>query len=307
MSKTILIATEKPFAKKAIKKMQKIIRNADGFDYQLLERYNGTQLQEAILDADALIVRSDKVPDSIIHLAKRLKIIVRAGAGYDNIDTEAASYKDIIVMNTPGQNSNGVAELAFGLMLGLIRRKYLGGPGTELRGKSIGLHGFGHIGKCMAEIAKGFQMKIYAYDPYVDKEVMKQYGVKACKSASELYEKVNFISLNIPVNEKTERSINYKLLKKMRKNAMLVNTARKDLIDEKDLMRIMNERPEFMYASDIAPTWKVEMEEKFPMRTLFTTKKMGAQTVEANTNSGVAAVNQIIDYFEKGDTTFQVN
>ncbi len=307
MSKTILVATEKPFAKKALKRMRKIIHNAEGFDLRLLERYNGTELHEAMTDADALIVRSDKVIDTVIKSAKKLKIVVRAGAGYDNIDVEAASAQKVTVMNTPGQNSNGVAELAFGLMLGLIRRKYLGGPGTELKGKSIGLHGFGHIGKCMAQIAKGFNMKVFAFDPYVDKKEMKELDVKPCKYAEELYKKVNFISLNIPVNEKTERSINYKLLKKARKRVVLVNTARKDLIDEKGLMRIMNERPEFMYASDIAPTWKIEMEEKFPMRTLFTTKKMGAQTVEANTNAGVAAVNQVIDFFEKGDVTFKVN
>ncbi len=308
MKKTILIATEKPFARKAIKKVQKIIRHVDDFDLKLLERYNNVdEFKEAISNVSALVVRSDKVSQDIIGSAKKLKVVVRAGAGYDNIDVDAATKRKIIVMNTPGQNSNGVAELAFGLMLGLIRRKYLGGPGTELKGKSIGLHGFGHIGKCMAQIAKGFDMKVFAYDPYVDSKVMKEHAVKACKSAEDLYKKVNFVSLNIPVNEKTERSINYRLLSKMKKRAVLINTARKDLIDEKGLMRIMSERSELMYASDIAPKWKVEMEEKFPMRTLFTTKKMGAQTVEANLNSLVASVTQIIDFFEKGDTTYQVN
>ncbi len=307
MNRTILIATEKPFAGKAIKRVQKIVRNANGFDLKLLERYNGNELKDSIKEVEALVVRSDKVPGEVIKSAKKLRIVVRAGAGYDNIDIESASRNKVVVMNTPGQNSNGVAELAFGLMLGLIRRKYLGGPGSELKGKSIGLHGFGHIGKCMAQIAKGFNMKVYAYDPYVSGNVMKGFEVKECKSAEELYKKVNFVSLNIPVNEETERSINYKLLSKMKKRAVLVNTARKDLIDEKGLMRVMKEREEFMYASDIAPKWKVELEEKFPMRTLFTSKKMGAQTVEANMNSVVAAVNQIINFFEKGDTTFQVN
>ncbi len=308
MSKTILIATEKPFAEEAIEKVHQIVHNAGGFELKLLERYNnGNDLEEAVREVEALIVRSDKVSKEVIKSAKKLQVVVRAGAGYDNVDVDAASKQKVVVMNTPGQNSNGVAELAFGLMLGLIRRKYLGGPGTELKGKSIGLHGFGHIGKCMAQIAKGFGMKIFAYDPYVNNELMNELGVEACTSADELYEIVNFVSLNIPVNEETEGSINYKLLSKLRKNGVLVNTARKDLIDEQALMQIMAERDDLMYASDIAPNWKVEMEEKFPMRTLFTSKKMGAQTVEANMNSAIAAVTQIIDFFERGDTTFQVN
>jgi D-3-phosphoglycerate dehydrogenase len=308
MSKTILIATEKPFAPEAIEEMKKVINEAGDFKINLLEHYdNSVDLNRAIANVDALIVRSDKILEGTIEAAKNLQIIVRAGAGYDNIDLDAATKRDIVVMNTPGQNSNGVAELAFGLMLGLIRHKYLGGPGTELKGKSIGMHGFGNIGKCMSKIAKGFDMLVYAYDPYVDNKEMQEYGVEKCENAEELYEKANFISLNIPVNEQTKKSINYKLLSKTGKEVVLVNTARMELIDEDGLMKIMHERPGFMYTSDIAPKWKVEMEEEFPMRTLFTTKKMGAQTVEANLNSGIAAVTQIVNYFSKGDTTFQVN
>ena len=308
MAKTILIATEKPFAEGAIRSIKGIIQKTDGFDLKLLENYTDpSELLEAVTDVHALIVRSDKVNDFIIGAANELKIIVRAGAGVDNVDLETASKRNIVVMNTPGQNANAVAELAFGLMLGLIRNKYNGTPGTELKGKSIGMHGYGNIGKCMSFIAKGFNMELFAFDPYIDQELITAYEVQPCQSVEELYEICNFISINIPVNEETEKLINYDLLSKTGSGSMLVNTARKEVVDEEGLLQIMEERPGFMYASDIAPSCKDLMIEEYPMRTLFTTKKMGAQTAEANLNAGVASINQIINYFTEGDTTFQVN
>ena len=308
MSKTILIATEKPFADAAVERMRNEVESANGFELVFLEHYaNPQELRDACAEVDAVIVRSDDLPAETIEFAKNLKVIVRAGAGYDNVDVNVATEKDIVVMNTPGQNSNAVGELAFGLMLGLIRRKYLGGAGSELLGKKIGMHGFGYIGKCMARIAKGFSMKAFAYDPYVDQNSFESHGVHSCDTAEELYSVADFVSLNIPLNEDTVGSINYDLLTTTKHNAMLVNTARKELIDEEALIRILDERPDYMYASDIAPTLKVKMEEKFPMRTLFTASKMGAQTIEANMNAGVAAVRQIIGYFTDGDTTFKVN
>ncbi|MEP5613921.1 MAG: NAD(P)-dependent oxidoreductase [Cyclobacteriaceae bacterium] len=308
MSKTLLVATEKPFAEAALLRMRQEVEEAEGFTLKLLEHYVSLEeLEEAIVDVDAVVVRSDMMSARTIEMSKKLKVIVRAGAGYDNVDIAAATAKDIVVMNTPGQNSNAVAELGFGLMLGLIRRKYLGGAGSELMGKTIGMHGFGYIGKCMARIAKGFSMETLAYDPFVDQQSILALGVTPCESVEELYRKSDFISLNIPMKNGSAKSINYELLSETKPSAVLVNTARKELIEEEGLMKILTERTEYMYASDIAPTLKVVMEEKFPMRTLFTSNKMGAQTVEANLNAGVAAIRQIIHYFTNGDTTFKVN
>ncbi len=308
MNKKILIATEKPFAKEAIERIQKLIQESAGFELQLLENYKEqAELEEAITNVHGMVVRSDKVNDAVIKVSKELKIIVRAGSGYDNVDLDSASKSDIVVMNTPGQNANGVAELTFGLMLGLIRNKYNGTAGTELIGKRIGMHGFGNIGKCMSTIAVGFNMEIFAYDPFVDQEVMSSHRVQPCSSLEELYATCDFISINIPANDDTKRSIDYDLLSKSKPDALLVNTARKELIVEEDLVRIMKERNGFKYASDVAPSCREELEEKYPMRTLFTTKKMGAQTKEANINAGVAAVKQIVNYFENGDTIFKVN
>lgn len=306
--KEILIATEKPFAEEAMFHIKGVIQDASGYNLALLERYQEkADLVKAVENADALIVRSDEVDKEVIGAGKKLKVIVRAGAGVDNIDLTTASGKGIVVMNTPGQNANAVAELAIGLMLGLIRNKYNGTPGTELRWKKIGMHGFGNIGKRMADIAKGFDMKVYAFDPFIDSEHIRSKAVNPCESVEDLYEMVDFISINIPATSETVGSINYDLLSKTRKNAFLVNTARKELVEEEGLMKILEERSEFMYAADVAPEKRKEMEEKFPSQTLFTTNKMGAQTAEANINAGVAAVRQIISYFDEGDTLYQVN
>ncbi|HKL37490.1 MAG TPA: NAD(P)-dependent oxidoreductase, partial [Bacteroidales bacterium] len=234
-------------------------------------------------------------------------IIVRGGAGYDNVDLESASAKGIVVMNTPGQNSNAVAELALGMMVYFARNQYNGKAGTELRGKSLGIHAFGNVGRLVAEIARGFNMDIYAYDPFESDEKIREFGVTPVGSAEELYEKCQYVSLHIPANSKTKGSIGFDLLKKMPANATLVNTARKEVIDEDGLLKIMDQRDDFNYISDIAPDCKDEFEKKYEGRFFFTPKKMGAQTSEANINAGLAAANQIRDYFENGDKTFQVN
>jgi len=308
MNKKILIATEKPFAEDAIVAIKNVIEEAEGFELQLLEKYTDeSELSEAISNAHGLVVRSDQVTDALMQAANELKIIVRAGSGYDNIDVESATKRDIVVMNTPGQNANAVAELTFGLMLSLIRNKYNGSAGTELRGKNIGMHGFGNIGKCMATIARGFNMDIFAFDPFIDQEVMKQHGVRPADSLGDLYQMCEFISINIPANEATLQSINYELLSQTMSNALLINTARKELINEPDLLRLIEERPEFLYASDVAPDCRAELEKNHPLRTKFTVKKMGAQTKEANINAGVAAVNQVIGFLERGDEGYRVN
>ncbi len=308
MDKTILIATEKPFAAEAIDHIKSIINNDSGFELELLENYKDkSDLVNAVSNADALVVRSDMVTKEVIGATQNLKVIVRAGSGYDNIDLEAASAKDIVVMNTPGQNANAVAELAFGMMITMVRGKYNGLPGTELKGKTIGMHGYGNIGKCMAVIAKGFGMQTKAYDPYVEPVLLENDRVTPVDSLEHLYAGSDFISLNIPANAETNASVNNNLLLMMKDNAVLLNTARKEIIDEDALMNIFEEKPGFRYCSDISPAIKDQLEEKYPDRVFFTAKKMGAQTAEANVNAGVAAVNQIIRFFDSGDTTFQVN
>ncbi|MFN3411908.1 MAG: NAD(P)-dependent oxidoreductase [Exilispira sp.] len=307
MSKKILIATEKPFAKSAVEAIKKVFDEAK-FETILLESYtDNSQLKNAIKDVDGIIVRSDKLNSDILNLANNLKIIVRAGAGYDNIDLDAASNKKIIVMNTPGQNSNAVAELAFGLMLYIARRGYTGKDGTELRGKTIGIHAYGYVGKYVAKIAKGFDMKIIAFDPYVKKEIMTADGVESVDSVEDLYKNADYISIHLPLLPQTEKSVNYKILSLLKNAATVVNTARSEVIDEDDLMKIMEERSDLYYCADVAPKNRKEFEEKFGLRVFFTAKKMGAQTVEANNNAGIAAARQIVNYFTKNDTTFQVN
>ena len=305
--KKILVATEKPFHPDAVEGIKQIAAKA-GYEVSLLEKYKEkSELLEAVKDANALIIRSDKATSEVIEAGKNLEIIVRGGAGYDNVDLEAASAKGIVVMNTPGQNSNAVAELALGMMVYFARNQFNGKAGTELRGKTLGIHAFGNVGRLVAEIARGFNMDIYAYDPFEKDEKIRELGVTPVSSVEELYEKCQYVSLHIPANKETKGSIGYELLKKMPANATLVNTARKEVIDEEGLLKIMQERDDFNYLSDIAPDSKDEFEKKYEGRFFFTPKKMGAQTSEANINAGLAAANQIRDYFENGDKTFQVN
>jgi D-3-phosphoglycerate dehydrogenase / 2-oxoglutarate reductase len=305
--KKVLIATDKPFAKEAVDSIRRVTEKA-GYQLVLLEKYTEkSQLLEAVANVDAMIIRSDIADKDVIEAGKNLKVIVRAGAGYDNIDLAAASAKKVVAMNTPGQNSNAVAELAFGMMVYMARGCFDGKSGTELRGKKLGIHAYGNVGRYVAEIAKGFGMEIYAFDPFVSKEQIEKDGVKAVATAEELYKLCNYISLHIPANEQTKKSIDYKLLSLMPNFAVLVNTARKEVINEDDLIKIMEEKPKFYYLSDIEPGNMNLFLEKFKNRVYFTPKKMGAQTEEANINAGIAAINQIVAYFEKGDSTFQVN
>jgi D-3-phosphoglycerate dehydrogenase len=285
MSKKVLVATEKPFSKDAVKAIEAECLKA-GYEMVLLEKYtDNAQYLDAVKDVDALIVRSDLVTPEVIEHARNLKIVVRAGAGFDNVDLPASTARGIVVMNTPGQNSNAVAELAFGMMLYMARKKMTPKAGTELRGKKMGIHAYGNIGRLMAEIGKGFGMEIYAFDPFICNCKMEEDGVIAMDSAAKMYAECQYISLHLPSNDKTKGMINY----------------------EADLLKVMAERPDFKYLSDITPACQAELEEKFADRVFFTPKKMGAQTEEANFNAGVAAIKQIIGYFEKGDKTFQVN
>src|SRR5664279_4578001 len=273
----ILIATEKPFVPLAIRQIREVTEAA-GFSLVLLENYKDkSELLDAVSDADAMIVRSDKVTNEVLDSARQLKVVVRAGSGYDNIDIASCTAHNVVAMNTPGQNSNGVAELVFELMLYQIRNGFSGKSGTELRGKTIGLHAFGNVGKYVADIARGFGMDIYAYDPFVSERVMKNNGAKQCINVQELYEKCQYISIHMPSNNITNKSIGYELMKRMPHNAVLVNTARKELIDEDDLLRIFEERPDFSYLADIEPDCKAVLEKNYKDRFIFTSRKMGAQ------------------------------
>jgi D-3-phosphoglycerate dehydrogenase len=243
----------------------------------------------------------------VINAGSKLKIVVRAGAGYDNLDLAACTAHNIVAMNTPGQNSNAVAELAFELMLYNARMGFSGKTGTELRGKTLGLHGFGNVGRFMAGIARGFGMKDYAYDPYIGDAAIKAATVRVCRSPEELYATCQYVSLHVPANEKTKKSIGYDLLKLMPANAVIVNTARKEIIDEEGLLRVFEERTDIRYLSDVEPDCKTIFEEKFKDRFIFTVKKMGAQTKEANMNAAIAAAHQIVDYFKNGNEKFRVN
>ena len=306
--KTILMATEKPFASGAVERIKETIKKHSDYELQLLEKYpDQSVLLNSVEHVDALVVRSDKVDQQLLDRGNSLKIIVRAGTGVDNIDLDAARRKGIVVMNTPGQNSNAVAELALGLILGLIRNKYNGKAGTELRGKCIGMHGFGHVARRMSQMAKGFNMDVWAFDPFLDHKQVALQGVHPCNTLEEMYEHCDFISINLPLNEDTHKTINYELLSKTRDHVLVVNTARKELIDEPDLLRVMKEKSGLRYTSDVAPDCKEEISSSYPDRVLFTSRKMGAQTVEANENAAVAAVQQVIRFFEEGDTHFQVN
>ncbi|MFT3739553.1 MAG: 3-phosphoglycerate dehydrogenase [Breznakibacter sp.] len=305
--KKILVATDKPFAKAAIGQIREIVESA-GHQLVLLEKYTTVeQLLDAVKDANAMIVRSDLVTQQVIEASKELKIVVRAGAGYDNLDLAACSAHGIVAMNTPGQNANAVAELVFGMMVMIARNFYNGTSGTELRGKKLGIHAYGNVGYYVAKVAKGFGMEVYAFDPFVSNEKMISDGIIPIATVEELYSKCQYVSLHIPATEKTKKSINYQLLSTMPKGAVLVNTARKEVINEEELVKIMEERNDFKYLSDIEPGNKDVFAEKFAGRYFFTPKKMGAQTEEANINAGVAAASQIVSYFEKGDETFRLN
>lgn len=303
----VLVATQKPFAPAAVQGIREIVKDA-GYELVLLEKYTDkSQLLSAIADVDAVIIRSDKITGDVLNAAKNLKIVVRAGAGYDNVDLAAATAKNVVVMNTPGQNANAVAELVMGMMVYHARNFFNGKPGKELKGKKIGLDAYGHVGKNVARVAQGFDMQVYAYDPFIDNEEIKKQGVIPVDSVEALFEQCDYVSLHIPANEQTTRSINYDLMSKMPENGVLVNAARGEVIDEEGLLRMFEERPGFAYLADIQPDCKDEIAEKYPDRYFFTPKKMGAQTEEANINAGLAAANQIRDYLENGVTTFQVN
>ena len=303
----VLVATEKPFSKVAVDGIQKIVEGA-GYTFAKLEKYaSPAELLAAVADVDALIVRSDKVTKEVVDAAKNLKIVVRAGAGYDNLDLAACSERGIVAMNTPGQNSNAVAELALCMMVYISRNQFTPGTGSELKGKTLGIQAYGNVGRLVAALAKGFGMKIMAFDPFVPAEKMVAEGVEVAKDLNELYSKSNFVSLHIPATEQTKGSIGAALLKEMPKGGCLVNTARKEVINEAELMQVLGEREDLKYITDVAPANYAELKEKFGNRVFATPKKMGAETAEANINAGLAAANQIVDFFTTGNKRFQVN
>ena len=302
----ILVATEKPFAAEAVEGIKKEVEGA-GHKLVLLEKYTDVaDLKAAVADADAMIVRSDKVTPEVLDAAKQLKIVVRAGAGYDSIDTAYAKQKGVVVENTPGQNSNAVAELVFGLLVFTVRNFYNGKAGTELKGKRLGILAFGNVGRNVARIAKGFGMQIYAYDAFCPKEAIEKEGVVAVDSQDELFKTCDIVSLHIPATAETKQSINARTVGQMKKGAILINTARKEVINEPELLQLMSERTDIKYITDIMPDAHDSFS-AFEGRYFSTPKKMGAQTAEANTNAGIAAAKQICAYFATGDTKFQVN
>lgn len=303
----VLVATDKPFAKVAVDGIRQVVEVA-GHELALLEKYTEKQqLLDAVADANAIIIRSDIIDAEVIVAAKSLKIVVRAGAGYDNVDLEAATAAGVCVMNTPGQNSNAVAELALGMMVYAVRSFFNGASGSELLGKKIGIHAYGNVGRNVARIAKGFGMEVYAYDAFVPADAIQKEGIIPVKSAEELYTTCQVISLHIPATAETKNSINFDLLNKMPKGALLVNTARKEVINEADLVKVFEARPDFKYVSDVEPGNKEELSAKFADRYYATPKKMGAQTSEANINAGLAAAEQIAGFFATGDEKFRVN
>ena len=302
----ILIATEKPFAKVAVDGIKEVAAEA-GIEVAMLEKYTEkSQLLAAVADVDALIIRSDKVDNEVFDAAKNLKIVVRAGAGYDNVDLAAATAHGVVVMNTPGQNSNAVAELVFGLLVYAVRNFYNGKAGTELKGKKLGILAYGNVGRRVAHIAKGFDMDVYAYDAYCPASAIEADGVKAMASQDELFETCEVVSLHIPATAETRQSINYALVNKMPKGGVLVNTARKEVINEPELLKLLTERTDLKYVTDIMPEADADFR-AFEGRYFSTPKKMGAQTAEANINAGVAAAHQIASFFKDGCTKFQVN
>ncbi len=303
----VLVATDKPFAKAAVDGIRNIVEGA-GNQLALLEKYTDVNdFYKAVADVDALIVRSDKVTKEVVAAAKNLKIVVRAGAGFDNLDLAACTERGIVAMNTPGQNSNAVAELALGMMVYMARNTFQSGTGSELKGKKLGIHAYGNVGRLVAMIGKGFGMEVYAFDPFVTKEAIEKDGVKVCATIEDLYSTCHYVSLHIPANDKTKKSIGHALLSKMPKGGCLVNTARKEVIHEEELVKVLEERTDLKYVTDIAADNQAVLNEKFGTRVFATPKKMGAETAEANINAGLAAANQIVKFFQTGDKTFQVN
>ena len=302
----VLVATEKPFAAAAVEGIKAEIEGA-GHQLALLEKYTEkSQLLDAVADADALIIRSDKVDAEVLDAAKQLKIVVRAGAGYDNIDLAAATAHNVVAENTPGQNANAVAELVFGLLVFAVRNFYNGKAGTELKDKKLGILAFGNVGRNVARIAAGFGMEVYAFDAYCPKDVIEAAGVKAVDSQEALFETCDVVSLHIPATAETKESINYALVGKMKKGAILVNTARKEVINEPELLKLMAERTDLKFVTDIKPDADADFAQ-MEGRYFSTPKKMGAQTAEANTNAGIAAARQINAFFKDGCTKFKVN
>lgn len=302
----VLVATEKPFASAAVEGIRKEVEEA-GNELVLLEKYTEkAQLLDAVKDADALIIRSDKVDAEVLDAARQLKIVVRAGAGYDNIDLAAATAHNVVAENTPGQNSNAVAELVFGMLVYAVRNFYNGKAGNELLGKKLGILAFGNVGRNVARIAKGFGMDVYAYDAFCPKDVIEAAGVHAVDSQDALFENCDVISLHIPATPETKQSINYALVNKMSKGGILVNTARKEVINEPELLKLMSERDDLKFITDIKPEADADFA-KFEGRYFSTPKKMGAQTAEANINAGIAAAKQINAFFKDGCTKFKVN
>jgi D-3-phosphoglycerate dehydrogenase / 2-oxoglutarate reductase len=307
MADKVLIATEKPFAESARNRMVKMFQEA-GLEPLVLEKYTDPKdLLSAVSEAAAMVIRSDKVTKDVLHAGKKLKLVVRAGAGYDNVDCSAAKARNVIVENTPGQNANAVAELTMGMMVMIARAKYSGKSGTELRGKKLGVHALGNVGKIVASLGRAFGMDVCAFDPFLDQCVFDDCCVGCITKIEDLYSTCDYVSVHIPATPETIKSINYALLSRMKKGAALINTARAEVIHEEDLLKIMGERSDIKYASDIAPKNAPALMEKFADRVFFTPKKMGAQTAEANTNAGLAAAQQIIAYLKEGKVLNQVN
>ena len=303
----VLVATQKPFAKAAVDGIRQIVEQ-NGHTLALLEKYPGeAELVAAVADADALIVRSDKVTPAVVEAAKKLKIVVRAGAGFDNLDLPACTAHNVVAMNTPGQNSNAVAELALGLMIFMNRNQFTPGTGSELKGKTLGIQAYGNVGRLVGQLAMGFGMKVLAFDPYLPNEKIEATGAKVAPSLEALYESSDFVSLHIPATPETKGSIGRNLVGRMPKGGCLINTARKEVINEAELFDLMTEREDLRYVADVAPDRAAEFAEKFGKRYFGTPKKMGAETAEANINAGLAAANQICKFFATGDRTFQLN
>lgn len=303
----VLVATEKPFAAVAVDGIRKVIEDA-GYELELLEKYQDkNDLLAAVADADGLIIRSDIVDKAVLDAAKQLKIVVRAGAGYDNVDLTEATAHGVVVENTPGQNSNAVAELVFGMMVMAVRNSYNGTAGSELKGKKLGIQAFGQVGRNVARIAKGFGMEVSAVDPYCPVEVIEGAGVKALPTVQDLYKENQFVSIHIPATAETKKSIGYELLMSMPKGAVVINTARKEVIDEDGLAKALRDRADLKYFADIKPDNAEALKAEFGDRVFFTPKKMGAQTAEANINAGIAAANQTVAYFKEGINKYQVN